>query len=65
MKNKLNILVIGGGAREHSICWSLKKAKNKKLFCIPGNAGISEIATCKNINPNDKKDFLIFVKKRK
>ena len=67
MKNKLNILVIGGGAREHSICWSLKKSKKKtkKLFCVPGNAGISEIATCKNINPNDKKDLLNFCKEKK
>lgn len=43
----MNILVIGGGGREHTICWKLKQSsKVDKLYCIPGNAGISEIATC-------------------
>ena len=60
----MNILVIGSGAREHSICWSLRKSKKTdKLFCIPGNAGISEIALCKEINLNKKKDILNFCKK--
>jgi len=66
MKKKLNILVIGSGAREHSICWSLRKSKKTdKLFCIPGNAGISEIALCEEINLNNKKDILNFCKKKK
>ena len=35
MKNKLNILVIGNGAREHTICWSLRKSKKTgKLFYV-------------------------------
>lgn len=43
----MNVLVIGGGGREHAICYSLKKSnKVDKLYCLPGNAGISEIATC-------------------
>ena len=65
MKKKLNILVIGSGAREHSICWSLSKSeKTNKLFCIPGNAGISKIASCEEINPADKNQYLNFVKRR-
>ncbi len=43
----MNILVVGSGGREHSICWSIKKSQIvNKIYCIPGNAGISKIATC-------------------
>jgi len=57
----LNILVIGGGGREHSICWSIKKSKkSKNIFCIPGNAGISKIARCLNIDPKNKNKILNF-----
>ena len=41
----MKILVLGGGGREHTICYVLSKsAKLEKLFCTPGNGGISEIA---------------------
>ena len=44
----MNIGIIGSGGREHSICYKLKKSKKiNNLYCIPGNAGTSEI--CKNI----------------
>ncbi len=62
----MNILVIGSGAREHSICWSLKKSSNcKKIFCIPGNGGISDIADCPNLEIKNKKKILDFCKKNK
>ena len=39
------ILVIGSGGREHAICEQFKKSPQlEKLFCLPGNAGISELA---------------------
>ncbi len=39
------ILVIGSGGREHAVCEQFRKStKLEKLFCLPGNAGISEIA---------------------
>ena len=42
---KLNVLVLGGGGREHAICWKLSQSKQlNSLFCIPGNAGIGRIA---------------------
>ena len=51
----MNILVIGGGAREHAICWALKKSKNYiNLFCSPGNAGIAEIAKCEKLDLKKK-----------
>lgn len=44
----MSVLVIGGGGREHAICVALAKSpKTGKLYCIPGNAGIAEIAECK------------------
>lgn len=44
---KKNVLIVGGGGREHAIAWKLKQSeKVGKLYAIPGNAGIAEIAEC-------------------
>lgn len=41
----MRILVLGGGGREHTICYVLRKSKLlTELYCFPGNGGISEIA---------------------
>ena len=59
----MNILVLGSGAREHSICWAVKKSKScEKLFCSPGNAGIQKIAQCEFINLKKKIQILDFCK---
>ncbi len=43
--NKLKVLVIGSGGREHVICWKLAQSKKiSKLYCAPGNAGTAKIA---------------------
>lgn len=43
----MNILVIGGGGREHALVRKLKQSKKAgKLYCIPGNAGIAKDADC-------------------
>ncbi len=43
----MKVLIIGGGGREHAIAVSMKKSKRvEKLYCVPGNAGIAEIAEC-------------------
>lgn len=50
----MKILVVGSGAREHAICWKLKQSvKQPKLYCAPGNAGISKIAQCVDIKADD------------
>ena len=43
----MNILVIGGGGREHTLAWKLSQSpKADKLYAIPGNPGMAEIAEC-------------------
>ena len=50
----MNILVIGGGGREHTLCWKLNQSKHcYKLYAAPGNAGTSECATNLPIGVSD------------
>ena len=59
----MKVLVIGGGGREHTIVWKLSQSsKVDKIYCCPGNAGISEIAECINIDDNNFEAVANFVK---
>ncbi len=43
----MKVLIVGGGGREHAIAVSMKKSKRvEKLYCVPGNAGIAQVAEC-------------------
>ena len=45
----MNILVIGSGAREHTLVWKLSQSKYAdKIFAIPGNPGMASLAECIN-----------------
>ena len=59
----MNVGIIGSGGREHAICHTIKKSKKvKKIYCFPGNAGTSNIATNIDLNINDfekLKDFIL------
>jgi phosphoribosylamine---glycine ligase len=58
----MKVLVIGGGGREHAIVWKLSQSRSvDKIYCCPGNAGISEIAECINVSQNDFRALLDFV----
>ena len=57
----MNILLIGGGGREHCIAVSLAKSPRiSNLHCIPGNAGIEKIAKCHNYDISNKRAILNF-----
>ena len=59
----MKILVVGGGGREHAICWKLSKEKNvEKIYCAPGNPGIAEVAECVNIGDSDIDELAKFAK---
>jgi len=62
----MKILVVGGGGREHAICWKLSNESNvEKIYCAPGNAGISNVAQCVNIEDCDIEALLQFAKENK
>jgi len=50
----MRILVVGGGGREHALCWAIAASPLcTKLFCAPGNAGIAQVAECVPIPAED------------
>ena len=59
----MKILVVGGGGREHAICWKLSNESDvEKIYCAPGNAGISNVAECIDIQDSDIENLLNFAK---
>ncbi|WP_026895229.1 phosphoribosylamine--glycine ligase [Clostridiisalibacter paucivorans] len=60
----MKVLVVGNGAREHALVWKIAQSnKVSKIYCAPGNGGISNIAQCVNINPGDVDTLLGFALK--
>ena len=50
----MKVLVVGGGGREHTICWKLAQSPAvTALYCAPGNAGIAQVAQCVAIQATD------------
>ncbi len=50
----MKVLIVGSGGREHALAWKIAQSpKVEKLWCAPGNAGISEYAECVNIAAMD------------
>ena len=60
----MNVLVLGGGGREHAIVHALSKSKilgeSGELHCAPGNPGIAELATLHDIDPCAGSDVTSF-----
>lgn len=60
----MKILVVGGGGREHAIVWKLRQsAAVEKIWCAPGNGGISKDAECVPLDLNDVKAAADLAKK--
>ena len=60
----MRVLVIGSGGREHALCWKIAQSgKVSRLYCAPGNAGISGHAECVDIKSDDINALLQFALK--
>jgi phosphoribosylamine--glycine ligase len=63
---KLKVLVVGGGGREHALCWKLAADPLvSKLYCAPGNAGIARVAECLPLKDSDLAGLADFAAKEK
>lgn len=61
----MKVLVVGGGGREHAICWKLAQSpKVTELFCAPGNAGISQQAECIDVDAEDIEGICALAKEK-
>ena len=62
----MKVLIIGSGGREHVLAWKIKQSPLvKKLYCAPGNGGISQVAECVEVSADDIPGLLKFAKKNK
>jgi phosphoribosylamine---glycine ligase len=62
----MRVLVVGGGGREHALCWSLSASPLcDALFCAPGNAGIADVAKCVAISADDISGLIEFAQNEK
>src|SRR5580658_4628952 len=59
----MRVLVVGGGGREHALCWALAASPLcDRLYCAPGNAGIAAEAECVAIAAEDVDGIVAFAK---
>ncbi len=60
----MNILILGSGGREHALAWSLAQSPTKpKLFALPGNPGIGQLATLAPIDLADHRAVVDYCRK--
>ena len=61
----MNVLIVGSGGREHAIAWKVAQSKKvDKIYCAPGNAGISEVAECVPIGAMEFDKLVAFAKEK-
>ena len=62
----MKVLVVGGGGREHALCWKLRQSPLlTDLYCAPGNPGIGEIADLVPISPEEVRRLADFATEMK
>jgi len=62
----MKVLVIGSGGREHALVWKITQSpKVSQVYCAPGNAGISRLAQCVNIDADSIEKLVDFAQKEK
>ena len=62
----MRILVVGGGGREHALCWAISASPLcTKLYCAPGNAGIAQVAECIDVAAEDIAGQVALAKREK
>lgn len=61
----MKVLIVGSGGREHAIAWKVAQSKKvDKIYCAPGNAGISQIAECVSIGAMEFDKLVAFAKEK-
>lgn len=61
----MKVLIVGSGGREHAIAWKVAQSKKvDKIYCAPGNAGISEVAECVPIGAMEFEKLVAFAKEK-
>ena len=61
----MKVLIVGSGGREHAIVWKIAQSKKvDKIYCAPGNAGISALAECVDISVMDFDKLVAFAKEK-
>lgn len=62
----MRVLVVGGGGREHALCWKIAQSPRvSELYCAPGNGGIAKVAKIVDIGTEDVEGLLRFAKDNK
>ena len=62
----MNILILGSGGREHALAWKIAASPLcTKLYCVPGNAGIAQIAACADFDIADHRAVIAYAKDKK
>ena len=61
----MKVLIVGSGGREHAIAWKVAQSKKvDKIYCAPGNAGISEVSECVPIGAMEFDKLVAFAKEK-
>ena len=61
----MKVFIVGSGGREHAIAWKVAQSKKvDKIYCAPGNAGISEVAECVPIGAMEFDKLVAFAKEK-